>query len=182
MASLGTSESWACINRDYEFEGIEVSGLNHEAFLMSLMEELQDHVEESDEERLNSVIQSLEAEINSCTTDADQQDSSMESDHQSVSDGEDSQSCSLGQMDGYDCAISFDDLDMNEWINMETEPCSPSHEMNCYVYYDGEEMSNGVIGFGGVSTTDHDYAHTYYGVSLDQQQGYNSLWQETIYI
>lgn len=174
MASLGTCENWACIKSDDEFEGIEVSGLNG-AFLMSLMEELQDHVEESDEERLNSVIQSLEAEItNSCSMDA-KQNSCMESDHQSISDGEDSQPCSLGQMDSHNCSISFDDLDMNEWINMEAEPCSPSHEMNCYMYHFGGE----VIGFGGVCT--NDSPHTYYGVALDQEHGYNSLWQETLY-
>ncbi|PON83363.1 hypothetical protein TorRG33x02_207780 [Trema orientale] len=175
MASEGTSEKWTCINGDDEFEGIHgVSGLS-DAFLMSWMEELQDHVEETDEERLKSVIRSLEEEINTSTTD--EQDSFMESDHQWISDGEDSQSCSLGQMDSPDCSISFDDLDMNEWINMEPEPCSPSHGMNCYTYHFGDEISNGVIG----CTTD-DYAHhTYYGLALEQEHGYNSLWQETIY-
>lgn len=167
MASLVTSDNkWACINGGDELERVEVSKING-SFLMSLMEELQDHVEERDEERLNSVIRSLEKEINLCTMDAEQ-DSCMEPDHhQFTSDVEDSHSCdNLEQIDGHDFSISIDDLDMNEWINMEAAaPCSPSHEMNCYVYHCGDEMStNGVIGFEGIST---DYsAYNFYGVVL----------------
>lgn len=189
--SLGTCGTWAdsMVNHsDNGFEGVEVSGLNG-AFLMSLMEELQDQVvlEDSDEERLNSVIQSLEAEINGCATsssDDEQDHSCMESDddhsdrYESISNGENSQSCRSGQVmessgnhDDY-CSISFDDMNMNEWVSMEAEaPSSPGHELNYYMYHFGEEM---------ISTDNH---HSYYGVSIDQEQSeYNSLlWQETNY-
>ncbi|PON46280.1 hypothetical protein PanWU01x14_252940 [Parasponia andersonii] len=105
MASVAVTsyEKWACINRDDEFEGIEIN----------------------------------EAEINSSKMDADQ-DSCSESDHQYISDGEDiigTQSCSLEQINGRDCSVSFDDLDINAWdIKMEAVPCSPSQELNWYMY------------------------------------------------
>ncbi|PON46279.1 hypothetical protein PanWU01x14_252930 [Parasponia andersonii] len=172
MASLAISQkNWACFNGCDELEGVEISKING-AFLMSLMEELQDHVdvEERDEERLNSVIRSLEAEINSCTTEAEH-DSCVEPDHQSSTfDGEDSQSCELEQMNDHDFTISFEDLDMNGWINMEAEPCSPSHEMNYYVYQCEDDMINGVEGIS------IDYStHNYCGAVRDQEHGYNSL-------
>lgn len=180
MASIVTCEKWGCINDNDELEGIhdgvfsEING----AYLMSLMEELQDHVEENDEERLNSLIQSLEAEINSCTImDADQE-SHVEPNYQPVSIGEGSQLFSLEQMiNGHNCSVSFDDVDMNGLIDMEPAvPCSPSHEMNNWYLYQGDEIRNGVIGYGGVST---DYsAHTYYGVVLNQEHEYSSLWQD----
>lgn len=88
---------------------------------MSLMEELQDHVEESDKERLNSVIQSFEAEINLCTlVNVDHQESHLEPDYQLVNDEEDSQLFSLGKMNGHNFLISFDDHDTNELVDMET--------------------------------------------------------------
>lgn len=115
------------------FEGIRVSEIDSSNFLiMALMGELQDHVEESDEERLNSMIQSLEAEINSTSV------------IESISDGEYSdQSWSTldQQMDGCDYSISFDDLDMNEWVDMEAMPSSPiSHDLDWYSYPCGDEI------------------------------------------
>ena len=180
MASLTVTscEKWACVNDHDEFEGLQICKINGtHAFLMSLMDEIQDKVEEGDEERLNSVIQSLEAEINSSTMDADQ-DSCMEhSDHQFISDGEDgTQSFSLGQMDGQDCSVSFDDFDINGCdIDMEVVPCSPSQELNWYMYSastrgDDYEISNDY------------YANSIYcGVALDQEHVQNSLWKETTY-
>ncbi|KAM6584950.1 hypothetical protein CsatB_011952 [Cannabis sativa] len=199
----------------YEFNNEELfevsAGLINGDFLMSLMEELQDHddddlvvLEESDEDRLNSVIQSLEAEINCSSTnysDDDEQDhsSSMDSDHDnskdheySISDGEDShESCSL--MENHDnnnnnhhdhdyCSIiSFDDIDImnnnDQWVSMEADQVptsSPGHELNYYMYHFGEEMM--------ISTSTHNINNQYSSYSLDQEQsGYNSLWQETIY-
>ena len=141
MASLVIcDEKWACINGSDELRGVEVVSEINNAFLMSLMEELQDHVEERDEERLNSVIRSLEAEINSCKSNIDQ-DLCMDQldDHdQPTSDREDimcDQSFNLEQMDGHDLSVSFDDLDMNGWINMKEEPWSLSHETSYYHVY-----------------------------------------------
>lgn len=165
MASQETSGKWAFINGISELEGIEI--INSNDFLMSLMEELQDQVDERDEEKLNRVIQSLEAEIN-CST-MDYQDACMEPDHQPIYDKEKIQSSGLGQMDDRDCSVSFDDLDLNGWIgDIEAVPsCSPSHDINLDIYRFGEETSS-VIGFGGVSGTDYN------GIALDD----NSFWQE----
>ncbi|GMN57812.1 hypothetical protein TIFTF001_026921 [Ficus carica] len=161
MASVATSEKWASINGDDALEGIEISEIDS-AFLVSLMEELQDHVEESDEKRLRSVIQSLEAEINYSSTSLDDLDSCMEPaddpNHQSTGDGE----------DGHDCLALFDhDLDMNVWIDMEAVPCSPSHALNNWDTFPCEdEMSSGCFV--------HEYTNNL-GVALDQEYGYNSL-------
>jgi hypothetical protein len=38
----------------------------------------------------------------------------------------------------------------------------------------GNEV-DGIIEFGGLS----DYSHVNYGIALDEEQGYRSLWQET---
>ena len=169
MASMAASEKWANINGDDVLEGIKISGFDS-AFLMSLMEEVQDHIEESDKERLKSVIQSLEAEINSGKSYVDHDSMNMEwPDHRSISNGEDRQSCSLGQTDDHDFLVSFDDLDMNGLIDMEVVPSSPSHDLNWYMYPGRDEISN------------DNFVNTYGGVALDQAYGYNFLWQETTY-
>ena len=139
----------ACIDRNDEFEGIrfaETEGANFD-LIMCLMGELQDQVEESDEERLNSMIQSLEAEIINSTSIVDVDDY----DHIDRDD----QSWSLEQMDGRDCSItSFDDLDMNEWVdNMEAEPCLSSHDLDWYTYPCGDEMNDAL---------DHGYYSSLY--------------------
>lgn len=165
MASVVASENWASINNDNVFEGIEISGVDS-AFLMSLMGELQDHVEESDEERLKSVIQSLEAEINSCMEPAD------DPDHASISDGEDSQTCKSVQLDDHDCSTLFDhDLDMSAWIDMEAVPCSPRNDLNWYMYPCDDEISSNCFVNDG----------NFLGVALDQEPAYNCLWKDSTY-
>ncbi|KAM6584951.1 hypothetical protein CsatB_011953 [Cannabis sativa] len=182
--AVPSDKNWACINGGDD----DVNTING-AFLMSLMEELQDNhdfVEEKDEERLNSVIRSLEAEIKySCSAHGDHDDQhrsiSMDHDHdQSSSDGEDH-----SQMDGHDdfSIISFDhgDLDqINGWdFNMEVdhEACSPSSssgndDVNFYGYQCGDEIISSNYG-----------DHNYYGVAIDHQDNiaYNSFWQDTVY-
>ncbi|KAF4397905.1 hypothetical protein G4B88_019626 [Cannabis sativa] len=180
-SSVISCENWAYINGNDEFElGLdfhqvaEINGTH--AFLMSLMEELQDNVEEGDEERLNSVIQSLEAEINnnSSTSSTDHhhrhadQDSCMD---QSSSDHD--QSCSLElSLDGQDFTVSFDDLDMiNEWdLDMEEViPCSSSSSgqdqiiNNGYYYAANNNYNNG---------TYYQYDNQ---VALNEEVGDNSL-------
>ncbi|EXC11741.1 hypothetical protein L484_020796 [Morus notabilis] len=169
MASVATSEKCVFIDGDDGFEAVDIDS----AFLMSLMEELHDQVEVTDEERLKSVIQSLEAEINSSTAVDLDHDSiyMMEPDHdRSISDREDSQACSLGPMDDQDFSVSFDDLDMNRLINMEAVPCSPNH-WDMYPFGDHDQ----------ITSNDYSADHFTYnrGVVLDQVYGYNSLWQET---
>ena len=174
MASL-LPESYTCnINGEDGMEGFKVSGINA-ALLTSFLEELQD--EDRDDERLNSVIQSLEAEINSsstCTT-MDGYDHSNMDQTQVMSDG----SCSLGYMNDRDCSVSIDELDQIGRVgHMEIVPCSPSDDMNWYMETYGDEMHS-IIGYGVIN----DYSHVYCGVALDLEDhgGYSSLWQETTY-
>lgn len=132
-------------------------------FFVALMEDLQDQeVEESDEERLNSVIQSLKAEINSNVSD---------SDYSRMEHGD-----RLKQMDGLDWPVSFDDLEMSyDSIDMESV-ISPSYDPNLYMYPCGDhELNCGDLGlFEGLIVDP-------LGVGLDLGHGYNSLWQETTY-
>lgn len=170
MASLLLPESYACINGDDGLEGFKASEI-HGALLMSFLEELQD--EERDDERLNSVIQSLEAEINSSRTTVDES--------QVMSDGEDSdRSCSFGHLYDRDCSIAELEIGV---ADMEAVPnCSPpSDDMNWYMESYGDEMHS--IINGGFAEV-NDYSHNvYYGVAqdLEAQGGYSSLWQETTY-
>ncbi|KAJ0046268.1 hypothetical protein Pint_04916 [Pistacia integerrima] len=61
MASM-VAETWAIINGEDDSNGVEISKFNN-ALLMSLLEE--SYGEEYNDEQVNRVIQSLEAEINS---------------------------------------------------------------------------------------------------------------------
>ncbi|KAF3442290.1 hypothetical protein FNV43_RR16206 [Rhamnella rubrinervis] len=184
MASL-LSESYTCnINGEDGLEGFKVSGING-ALLMSFLEELQD--EDRDDERLNSVIQSLEAEIfnssSTCTAILDGHDhSNMDQTQLVMSDGEVIDgSCSLGHIKDGDCSVSIElDHEIGRADHMDTVPCSsPSDDLNWYMEPYGDEMHS-MIGFGGVI---NDYSHVYHGVALDleDQGGYSSLWQETTY-
>ncbi|CAN6690759.1 unnamed protein product [Malus baccata var. baccata] len=152
--------NYACMNDDnaYAFEvheGMETNG----AILMSLLEEWQE--EDRDEERLNSVIQSLEAEI--IKTTMDRNDSNLE----------DSNLWNIvGVLDGQDClrSPSSDDCDPLGWFEMDQVACSPSNGMNWYAdSCEYDQMDN--------FPKDHcewvrDYSH---------EHVYNSIWQETAY-
>lgn len=174
MASVLPESYTHNVNGEDGFDGFKVSEINC-ALLMSFMEELQD--EESDDERLNSVIQSLEAEINSSTTTDTIMDGRghANKDTQVMSDG----SWSLGHMDDGDCSVSMDGLDQIGGVDhMEAVPCSPSDDMNWYMEPYGDEMHS-TNGFGVIN----DYSQDYYGVALDLEDhsGYSTLWQETTY-
>ena len=148
-----------------DFQGIEVSEIDGAILMMSLLEESQG--EERDEERLNCLIRSLEAEINSKAMDS--QYLTMETDF-SVEDG---QLCIVGHKEGHDCLVSHDQLGSG-CIDMQQVTSSPSaDDMNWYLDL-CENETDGMIEVGGLS----DYSHMYYGVSLEEQ-GYRSLWQET---
>ena len=143
----------------HEIQVSEVDG----AILMSLLEESQ--AEEGDEDRLNSLIRSLEAEIKSNAMES--HDFSMEPDFLA----EDGQFCGVGQEVGHDCLVSHDQHGFGR-IGMEPETSSPSDDLNWYMDLCENEMEGIVeVGFS-------DYSHMYYGVSIEEQ-GYRSLWQET---
>jgi len=149
-----------------QFEVQEIDG----ALLMSLLEE--SNAEDCDDDKLTSVIRSLEAEIDPNMMDG--HDLSM--DLGWGSNPENFQPFDVAQVDDLDCSISHD-LDDFDWMEMEMEmipPSSPSDEMNNW-YMDpcGDEL-DGVIGFGAVT----DFSNMYYGVPLEELT-YGSLWQET---
>lgn len=128
MSTRVASENWSSlvINDGCEFsEEIQVLSENNCAFLVSFMDELyDDDVNEGDEERLNSVIQSLEAEINHSTGGTNV-----------VANFD--VGC-LGT-DGQDCFISFDDLEMDGgWIDhteavVVPDYCSTGDNFNSYM-------------------------------------------------
>ena len=166
MSSSFVAENWASMTTDGHYE---IPPLMESNILMSLLEEPQfEDSDHDDHERLSSVIQSLEAEIEPIV---------MDDDHVLLE--EDSQS-SDGQTDGEDCSRAHDDghLDFS-WVDMEMmASSSPSDEMtNWYTeYYScGDEMDC-VVGIGGVRDYFDDH-HQDHEVVYD---GYsNSLWQET---
>ncbi|KAJ0046273.1 hypothetical protein Pint_04913 [Pistacia integerrima] len=105
MASM-VAETWAYINGEDDSNGVEVGKFN-DALLMSLLEE--PHGEEYNNEQVNKVIQSLEAEP----------------EFLNVGDNEDGENC-LSSMEF-------------EWEEMELVPSSPSDDMNwCMDQYENE--------------------------------------------
>lgn len=151
-------ESLACNTGDADFQGIEVSEIDG-AILMSFLEESQGE-ERDDEDVLNSIIRSLEAEINSSSMDG--QDLTL--------DPEFNGDRKVGHFDGHDCAVPHDQIGFG-WVDMEPVPS----DLNWYMDPCGSEV-DGIIEFGGLS----DYSHVInYGIALDEEQGYRSLWQET---
>lgn len=146
MASQLISESWPCIDViDYQESGQlfnEMQGL--EIVCATLFEDSQDYYCH-DNERLRSLIQSLEAEINHnipCTTTTMElyqlQLQLLLMDHQD--------STTVGSMDGQDCWSTpiDDDLDQFQWVDSEhLAASSPLDDMN-WVCGDNE-LVNGMI-------------------------------------
>ena len=154
-------ENWACINAAAdEFDQFEVNKIDG-VLLMSLLEE--SHNEECDDERLTSVIRSLEAEINPIVMDG--HDSPMH-------ELDNCQPSEAAQVDDQDSSMAHD-LDLY-WMDVEMGPASPSDEMtNWYMDPCGDEF-DAIIEFGCVS----DYSQNLYGVHLEELS-YGCLWQET---
>ncbi|KAA8524069.1 hypothetical protein F0562_010500 [Nyssa sinensis] len=148
---MASSENWACINGKNDFDNFEVKEVDG-ALLMSLLEESQG--EECDDERLKSVIQSLEAEIDSDMMDG--HDSLVEPEWCSHMEG--CQRCRAGQVDSHDCLISHDldfnwmGMDMNMNMNMDMVMASMANDdmTNWYMDPCGDEMHE-IIEFGVLS-------------------------------
>ncbi|XP_031250313.1 uncharacterized protein LOC116108184 [Pistacia vera] len=154
MASM-VAETWAYINGEDDSNGVEVWKFN-DALLMSLLEE--PHGEEYNNEQVNKVIQSLEAEINANMLEAGR-DLAMEPEFLNVGDNEDGENC-LSSMEF-------------EWEEMELVPSSPSDDMNwCMDQYENE--LDFMVDYGHVS----DYSQIYNVVSFEEQS-FCSLWHET---
>lgn len=140
----------------------ELMGSNG-AILMSLLEELQE--EDRDEERLNIVIQSLEAELVNIPSTMD-----SESTVQDVGDG--NLWNVVGGLDGQECSVSSS-------VDVDQVACSPSDEMNWYMDSSCCEYEMDCPAAGSEWIDDY-YCHVSYGVGLEEH-AYSSLWQENVY-
>ncbi|XAR56394.1 hypothetical protein NMG60_11036862 [Bertholletia excelsa] len=162
------AENWACLNGIGEdFDKLEVPGIDS-SLLKSLLEESQ--ADECDDERLNSVIRSLEAEIDPNAMSVS--DSSMDGEWV-VSNSDDCQSSDLYQhMDDQDYSMAHD-LDHFNWMEVEMAPSLPCDELNNW-YLEPCEVE--VNEYGGVTVRDHSHMY-HYGVP-SEEDAYGSLWQE----
>ncbi|CAK7351699.1 unnamed protein product [Dovyalis caffra] len=161
MASSSVTENWVMMNGDINSsEGSEVSEINSNAFLMSLLEETQG--EDYDNERLSSLIQSLEAEIEPKRMNGG--DTSMEP----MMGPNICQSCDAGLVEGHDCWAA----DLINW-NIDVEMDSPStsssdHDDEVSFWYPLGDQMDDMTEFGGI--------RNYSGVYFDH--GTIHLWQE----
>ncbi|KAG4384349.1 hypothetical protein AAZX31_13G243200 [Glycine max] len=122
--------------------GSEFSEANN-VLLMSLMEETQEE-EYYGDERLVSMIQSLEAEI---------------------TDTEIGQMYEMGHVDGQDCSTSVSDP--NHWVDMELISSLPFDEMNAWIPSGYEMMEHAAMEYE--AGTGIDDLQLCYGAFLDQQ-------------
>ena len=142
MAFL-VEENSLCISCENDFNS---------ALLMSFLEELPG--EEYNHEELDSLMRSLEAEINPNTIDI--QDLMMET--ESPSDGEENHG-----------SEPFD-LDL-KWGDLEPMPSSsPSHDLNWHMDIQGQEVDALIV--------EDDYSDMYFDDVLEGQM-YTSSWNET---
>ncbi|KAI3786465.1 hypothetical protein L1987_40162 [Smallanthus sonchifolius] len=149
MASL-IQENWVSINDQYDFDNFETLEID-DTLLMSILDE--PHVEdECDNERLSSVIRSLEAEISPFVID----DRDMSLELEWNTDWENSHQILTSQ--NY---LKSQDIEHN-WMEMDD------------MYIEGyEDGMGGIIEFGGVK----DYSQISYGNNIEEH-GYGALWQE----
>lgn len=177
MASV-VPENWPLLTRnEHNFSALEAMETDENALLMSLLQDSQ--FEDGDDERLLSVIQSLEAEI-------DHSVSMNDHDHNSsspVPNLEDCQPSDELRMKDQHCPILLDDhMDFN-WINdAEMEISSPIGDgMNIWcmdMTCDYHEFDNRVeFEQVGDYLNQNDHQHVF---DLEEPAGQNtSLWQET---
>lgn len=132
-------ENLAFINGDDEVKGMEVFEIDG-GFLMSLMEEgpydVRDNNNDNDDDRLDSIIRSLEAEINTNMMDGPD---SMSMESESMSNTEDFTLLrDMGQMDGQDYWGPCD-YEVG-WVDMDVVPSSPSDQGSWCINPYGDEM------------------------------------------
>ncbi|KAL1813010.1 hypothetical protein ACET3Z_023075 [Daucus carota] len=177
MASV-VPQNWPLITKDgHAFSALEAMEMDDSALIMSLLQDSQ--VEDIDDERLCSAIQSLEAEIgtNVMMNDHDHGISSA------VPSLEDFQPSDVLRMKDQHFSISLDDHMDFSWINdVEMVISSPgedemnlwSMDMNCDYYEFGNRVEFG------------EAADYFYQSSCQQMfdleepaEQHTSLWQET---
>ncbi|OVA13250.1 hypothetical protein BVC80_8019g2 [Macleaya cordata] len=163
MASM-SSENLEYVIDDIEIETLEVPEVD-ETLLKALLDESNEN--EAEDERLGSVIRSLEAEIDpkmivnhSLTYEPDEMVGIYENYEDNRSD---------------ECSVSCH-MENFDWVDMEMDcTSSPSDDMgNWYMDTFTDEIGSGIVEFGELK----DYSQFYYGVQLEDH-AYSSLWQET---
>lgn len=156
-------ENLGGINGQDGFDKLETSEIDN-SLLMSFIDEFQMEEEgiECDDERLMSVIQSLQAEIDPFLLEGHDSSEEIEWDENWTSN----QISNGHHMDhDQDCSTTTSDgLDHFNW--MEMDDVSASY-MECH----DDEIAH----LRGVS----NYSQMCYGVVPFEEQGYASLWQET---
>ncbi|KAF9588743.1 hypothetical protein IFM89_015180 [Coptis chinensis] len=159
MASMLSENVNVLPYNDLEFEGMEI--IETDVFLMEkLLEESQ--IEDTEDERLGSVMQSLEAEINQS------KDVLLESTHDCF---------------GYSASNNiYDSLD---WTDMEMASTSFTDDIGKWYAYSMENEVVGVVGFGDNNNADIALSQTcehfgdYSQFCHADDLVYCSLWQET---
>ncbi|KAI4333410.1 hypothetical protein L6164_018230 [Bauhinia variegata] len=123
-------ENLAMINGDDEFKGMEFSEINC-YLLLSSMEEPREGDESDDDDRLDSLIKSLEAKISGTTMDG--------YDELTCSNGsqDHGQPWNLGEMVDQDYWATSCDFEM-EYVNMDVLASSPWDGSWCLDSYGGE--------------------------------------------
>ncbi|KAF5205008.1 hypothetical protein FRX31_005408 [Thalictrum thalictroides] len=162
MATVSSESLNSFHYSDTELNGMEISETDA-ALLMALLEE--SHVEEAEDERLTSVIQSLKEEIDRCDEDV-------------ISD--DIWDCSGSSMSGFDDSIDWTDIDMtstslsdgmenNDWYASSIE-----NEFVVMADFKNSDINNNIY-FSQMASNIADYSQFSYA----DDHEYSSLWQET---
>ncbi|KAG4947492.1 hypothetical protein AAZX31_15G232500 [Glycine max] len=158
-------ETLTFINGD---DGLKING----ALLMSSLMEEPSPSDESDDDRLDSLIRSFEAEISG---------SKMGDHHDSSSIGSEilmsnnimeecatqSWNNNMGEIDGMECWAHSSSSEFGvEWVDMDFVPSSPFEDRSWNLDPCGDEyaMANNFKGYDGFALGEHGY--------------YNSLWQD----
>ncbi|KAK4438999.1 hypothetical protein Salat_0234500 [Sesamum alatum] len=161
MANTTATESCFWYNNSDDIDDTEFLNIDN-SLVMSFLEDSE--VEDGDNERLRTVIQSLEAEIMSQDSCLGTYDSEGYSDDYRSSDLEQLSSCSTSP----DRSLDF------EWIYVETDYSCLNDEVAGY--FNGqftEKIENSMFELGG----EVDYSQVYsYSMAMEEDE-YCGLWQ-----
>ncbi|KAK4420620.1 hypothetical protein Salat_2012500 [Sesamum alatum] len=160
MASATTTENCSFSTSLDDLNGVEFSNIDT-SILMCLLDDSQ--VEGGDDERLISVIQSLEAEIMTPSSFLETNYSECYQEDYVFSDVEQMDSCSTSSDHVY-----FEGIDMDVPYSLLTDDMT-SYFIDQFV----DEMEN-VVEFVAL----RDYSQVCCGVAMEEDHHYNGLWQE----
>ncbi|KAL3508826.1 hypothetical protein ACH5RR_028227 [Cinchona calisaya] len=171
-----------CINSHDEFDNFELSDVD-DALLMSFLDDTQ-VVEDCDDEKLSSVIRSLEAEIDhhSHTIIDDGEQYSLEENNwtSNLSDHDRGHFDGLNNNSRSDYEFDFNWMDMD--MNMEMVPSSPSDGMaGWYMDPCGDGMDNIIVTELGSEKLDYYHFQHFNGIPFEDHEccPNGTLWQET---